>query len=105
MSLPPASSDHTAIVTGASSGIGEAIARELAKRGYGVTLVARRADRLEAVAAELGELGVTARVLVTDLADRNARASLPERIAALDLIPDILVNNAGFSTLGPVAKS
>jgi short-subunit dehydrogenase len=105
MSLPPPSSDHTAIVTGASSGIGEAIARELARRGYGVTLVARRADRLEALAAELGELGVTANVLVTNLADRNARASLPERIAALDLMPDILVNNAGFSTLGPVAKS
>jgi short-subunit dehydrogenase len=105
MSLPPPSSDHTAVVTGASSGIGEAIVRELAERGYGVTLVARRADRLEALAAELGELGVTARVLVTNLADRNARASLPERIAALDLIPDILVNNAGFSTLGPVAKS
>ncbi len=105
MSLPPPAADHTAIVTGASSGIGEAIARELAKRGYGVTLVARRADRLEALAAELRTDGGRASVLATDLSDRDARAGLTGRVADLGLTPDILVNNAGLSTLGAVAKS
>ncbi len=105
MSLPTPAPDNTAVVTGASSGIGEAIARELARRGFGVTLVARRADKLEALATELRALRVRAEVLVTDLADRDARAALPGRIADLELTPDILVNNAGLSTLGPVAKS
>jgi short-subunit dehydrogenase len=105
MSLPLPSPDHTAIVTGASSGIGEAIARELARRGFGVTLVARRADKLEALATELRARRVRAEVVVADLADRDARAALPERIADLELTPDILVSNAGLSTLGPVARS
>jgi hypothetical protein len=105
MSLPTPASDTTAVVTGASSGIGEAIARELARRGFGVTLVARRADKLEALATELRALRVRAEVVVADLADRDARTALPERIAHLELTPDILVNNAGLSTLGPVARS
>ncbi len=105
MSLPPPAADRTAIVTGASSGIGEAIARELARRKYGLTLVARRADRLAALATELGTAEVRVNVLAADLSDRDARAALPGRIAELGLTPNILVNNAGFSTLGPVAKS
>lgn len=105
MALPAPAPDRTAVVTGASSGIGEAIARDLAGRGHGVTLVARRADRLEALAEELGGQGVRAEVLAADLSDRGARAELLERVEALGLTPDILVNNAGLSTLGPVAKS
>jgi hypothetical protein len=105
MALPPPAPDRTALITGASSGIGEAIARELARRGHGVTLVARRAERLETLAVELRASGVQAHVLVADLSDRDARAGLVDRVAELGLTADILVNNAGFSTMGPVATS
>lgn len=105
MSLPRPAADRTAVVTGASSGIGREIARNLASRGHGVTLVARRAEELAALAAELAATGVRTEVLVTDLTDRAARASLPQRITDLGLVPDILVNNAGLSTVGPVAAS
>jgi len=105
MALPRPTRHTTAVVTGASSGIGEAIARELARRGHGVTLVARRVDRLDGLAGELTSTGASAHVVATDLADRSARAELLDRIAALGLEPDILVNNAGVSTLGPVASS
>ena len=105
MTLPQPYLDRTAVVTGASSGIGEAIARNLAARGHGVTLVARRADKLTALASELAGTGVRIEVLPCDLADRDARAGLAGRIDALGLIPDILVNNAGLSTVGAVAAS
>ena len=105
MALPPPAADRTAVITGASSGIGAAIARELARRGHGVTLVARRADKLESLAAELRAKGVQAHVLVADLSDREARARLLDRTAELGLAPEILVNNAGFTTVGPVTKS
>jgi len=105
MSLPPPAPDRTALVTGASSGIGACIARELARRGHGVTLVARRADTLAAMATELGSAGPRVEVLATDLSDRSARAELPGAVASLGLTVDILVNNAGYSTLGPVARS
>ena len=102
MALPPPSADRAAIITGASSGIGEQFAGILARRGYHVVLVARSADRLEALAGRLGE---QAHPLPADLADRTERAALPDRVAALGLVPDILINNAGLSTLGLVAKS
>lgn len=105
MSLPAPAADRTALVTGASSGIGAEIARQLARRGHGVVLVARSADKLASLAAELGAQGVRAEVLATDLTDRAARAALPGRVAALGLEVDVLVNNAGLSTLGPVAAS
>jgi uncharacterized protein len=100
--LPPASSDGAAVVTGASSGIGEQIAREFARRGYPLVLVARRADRLRDLAAPLD--GV-AHVLPTDLSQPADRAALPDQVAALGIAPDILVNNAGLATTGPIAKS
>ena len=105
MSLPTPATDRTAIVTGASSGIGEAIARDLAGRGHGVTLVARRAEKLATLAEALGTTGVRVEVLPCDLSDREARAGLLERVEALGLIPDILVNNAGLATLGAIAKA
>jgi uncharacterized protein len=102
MALPPPGDDRAAIVTGASSGIGEQFAGILSRRGHQVVLVARSAGRLEEIA---GQLGAHAHPLPADLSDRNDRASLPERVTALGLVPDILINNAGFSTLGLVAKS
>jgi short-subunit dehydrogenase len=102
VSLPPPGPHRAAVVTGASSGIGAEIARELVRRGHQVVLVARSADKLAALA---GELGDGAHVLATDLADRSARAALPGRIEALGLTVDVLINNAGLSTLGPVAAS
>lgn len=102
MALPSPAADRAAIVTGASSGIGEQVAGILAGRGYRVVLVARGAERLEALARRLGP---HAHSLPADLSDRAARAALPERVAALGLTPDVLVNNAGLSTLGLVAQS
>jgi short-subunit dehydrogenase len=105
MSLPLPAADRTALVTGASSGIGEAIARELAGRGHGVTLVARSADKLAALASELGTAAVRVEVLPCDLSERGARAELLARVESVGLVPDILVNNAGLSTMGAVAAS
>lgn len=97
MSLPEPSDSATALITGASAGIGEAVAREIAERGHGVTLVARREDRLRTLAGELSDrFGVRAEVLGVDLTDRAARAGLPRRISELGLDVEILVNNAGF---------
>ena len=106
MSLPPATPKSTALVTGASSGIGFEIARELAARGHGVTLVARREDRLRELAGELTAAhGVRAEALACDLTDAAARDELPGRIEALGLTVEILVNNAGFGTGGAFHKS
>ncbi|MFL6155794.1 MAG: SDR family NAD(P)-dependent oxidoreductase [Marmoricola sp.] len=102
MSLPTPAPDRAAVVTGASSGIGAEIARDLVRRGHQVVLVARTESKLAALAAELGD---GAHVLAADLSDRDARAALPDRVAALGLVADILVNNAGLSTLGPVHRS
>ena len=85
-------SGRRAVVTGASSGIGEEIAREFARRGYRLVLVARRADRLQVLAEELNGW---AHVLPADLSNRDERAALPDQVAALGVLPDVLVNNAG----------
>lgn len=87
-----------ALVTGASSGIGAAIARDLHARGHHVVLTARRADLLDGLAADLG---ARTSVVPADLSSREERAALPDRVAALGLGVDILVNNAGLSTMGP----
>ena len=86
----------TALVTGASSGIGAAVARKLAHRGVKVVLVARRADRLELLADEIRRDGGEAQVIVADLADDGACAGVLAQAGAID----ILVNNAGFGWYG-----
>ena len=84
---------ETALITGASSGIGEQFARQLAERGYDLILVARRAERLEALAADLS---TTAHVIACDLA--NDASTLLARVRELGLEVDLLINNAGFGT-------
>jgi short-subunit dehydrogenase len=106
MSLPVPSSRTAALVTGASSGIGAEIARELAGRGHNVVLVARRKDRLEAVATEIAAAhGVRAETLGCDLTKPASRQRLPARMASLGLEVSVLVNNAGFATGGPFHQS
>ncbi len=96
---------RTALVTGASSGIGACYARQLARRGYNVILVARREARLQALAAELSrQYAVQAEVLVADLTDAADIARVEARIAETDTL-DILVNNAGFGTAGAFADN
>lgn len=92
----------TALVTGASSGIGDAFARLLAARGHDLVLVARRADRLHALARELTQAhGTACEVLVADLADRGAAHAVEQRAAAG---VDLLVANAGIGSAGRFAQ-
>jgi short-subunit dehydrogenase len=106
VALPEPSESATALVTGASAGIGEAIARELAARGHGVTLVARRGERLRTLASELSERhGVRADAIAVDLGDPPARDRLADQVAGLGLDVEILVNNAGFGGSGNAADS
>lgn len=91
-----------ALVTGASSGIGAATARQLAGLGASVALVARRRDRLEALASVIEKEGGTALVIEADLTDRaQAQAAVDRTVERFGQL-DILVNNAGLMLLGPV---
>ncbi len=97
--------DTVALVTGASSGIGDATARTLAGLGAAVALVARRADRLEALAAELRDTGATALVIEADVTQRDAaEAAVQRTVDELGRL-DVLVNNAGVMLLGPIADA
>ncbi|TFI44885.1 SDR family oxidoreductase [Rhodococcus sp. 1R11] len=102
MSLPKPSPDTRAVVTGASSGIGEALATELATRGHSLIVVARRGELLEALAAKLtAEHGVTVEVRASDLSNREQRQELVTELSEREI--SILCNNAGIATFGPVA--
>jgi NADP-dependent 3-hydroxy acid dehydrogenase YdfG len=91
-----------ALVTGASSGIGAATARQLADHGASVALVARRRDRLEALAAEIDQAGGTALVVEADITDRTqAEAAVQQTVERFGRL-DTLVNNAGLMLLVPV---
>jgi len=102
VSLPSPSSENRAVVTGASSGIGTALATELAARGYSLILVARRGELLDKLAQRLTSAhGITAEVRAVDLSDRAQRGPLAEELAARDIA--VLCNNAGVATFGAVA--
>ncbi len=106
MALPTPDPDRTCLVTGASSGIGLEIARELARRGLGLALVARRAGRLQSLAEELSAAnGVRVEVIAADVSDEGSRSTIEPRVAEAGLTVDLLVNDAGVSTTGPVHRA
>ncbi len=106
MALPTPTGTSTCLVTGASSGIGADLARELAKRGHGVTLVARREDALKRLADELStDHHIRSEVIRADVTDPEARRDLKSTISERGLQVEVLVNNAGFSTTGPVQRA
>jgi uncharacterized protein len=91
----------TALITGASSGIGEGFAYALARQNYDLVLTARREDRLNAVAARAREIGARhTEILATDLSRSGAPLELQARLAAIPMGVDYLINNAGFGTTG-----
>ena len=99
---PKTATKRRALVTGASSGIGEEFARQLARKGYDLVLVARRGDRLEKLAAEFSQAqGTISEVVEADLGTTEGVISVEKRLAAGDI--DLLVNNAGFATRGDFA--
>ena len=94
------------LVTGASAGIGAALAESFARREHDLVLTARRADRLAALASDLAARhGVAAHVVVQDLADDDAVPRLAAALAERGLVPDALVNNAGYGLPGPFLAS
>ena len=94
-----------ALVTGGSSGIGEATARSLAAEGAAVAIVARRADRLERLGGEIADAGGTALPIEADVSDRErAEKAVARAVEELGRL-DIVVNNAGVMLLGPIAEA
>lgn len=89
-----------ALVTGASGGIGAALARELARHGHDLVLAARSLAPMEALAAELRTLGGAVTIIAADLARPGAAATLAHDIASGGLAVDVLVNNAGLGAAG-----
>src|SRR4051812_22287084 len=97
---------RTALITGASAGIGEAFAEVFAAEGWNLVLVARREDRLRAVAARLvAAHRIDARVIVADLGERDAPARVAAELAADGVTIDALVNNAGYGVPGSYLRS
>lgn len=99
---PAPHANRVAVVTGASSGIGEAAARRLAASGAAVALVARRADRLETLAKEIERDGGTALVLAADVADADAMRATAAEVEAKLGRADLLFNNAGVMLAAPI---
>ncbi len=96
---------NTTLITGASSGIGEAFARKLAARGHNLLLVARSEDKLINLCNELGRIKSThAQYVAMDLSEPDAPARLFEETQKRELEIDLLINNAGFGSLGDFTK-
>ena len=96
---------ETALVTGASSGIGEDLARLIAAGGRNVVLLARSVDKLQALAHQLSTAhGIESTVLAADLADGGAASEIARTLSARGIAIDMLVNNAGFGTAGSFAS-
>jgi short-subunit dehydrogenase len=93
-----------ALVTGASSGIGAALARELAQHDHDLVLSARRRPPMEALAEELRGLGAAATIITADLAESGAAAALVRDIGAAGIAIDVLINNAGLGAIGRFAQ-
>ncbi|MFZ2469329.1 MAG: SDR family NAD(P)-dependent oxidoreductase, partial [Parvibaculum sedimenti] len=92
---------RTALVTGASAGIGRELALVFAEHGFDLVLVARRKERLEALAQEVqGKFGVKAHIMTIDLANPAAPRQIFDEMARRHIMVDALVNNAGFSVPG-----
>jgi NADP-dependent 3-hydroxy acid dehydrogenase YdfG len=94
-----------AVITGASSGIGEATARALAAAGHPLALLARRADRIEALASELSGLGPAVLAITADVTDRDSLVAAAGRVQEELGGADILVNNAGVMLLAPFTSA
>jgi NADP-dependent 3-hydroxy acid dehydrogenase YdfG len=94
-------SGQVAVITGASSGIGAAIARALAGHGYNLALLGRRLDRIEALAAELGDSAIA---IAADVTDRDSLVTAANRVQAELGGADVLINNAGVMLLAPFSS-
>lgn len=103
MALPSPALEKFALITGASQGIGRAMAKDLAKMGHNLIVVARRADVLEELKAEIEAThGVKVLVEAADLADDAMRGQLIERLGGYEI--NIVVNSAGIASFGPFIK-
>jgi short-subunit dehydrogenase len=104
--VPKQGNGRTALVTGASAGIGAALARVFAENGFDLVLTARRLDRLESLAAEIRErFGVRATPIASDLANPAAPQYLFDEVGRRGIAVDALVNNAGYGVAGKLAGS
>jgi len=103
--IPVVGTGGTALITGASAGIGKALAQAFAARGHDVVLAARSEEKLERLAEDLETSGVTATPIVIDLDHAAAAEDLYEEVQDCGLDIDVLVNNVGVGTYGPFAES